>query len=211
MATPSDAGSKPVGVGIEVSELESAVSDGEDVAVSLGEAYVVSRQIAREKERLVSPLDVAMLIDQPDEGAVGVDERRKPTRVWAMGGGVEMPRGSVLWETLMRPVVVVLSLEAVESLLLGSKGFRGWSGCRRFQSFVKALVRSVLRGASWCDVLRPDAESDPPEGEGAESAQGIWLRKRDSVISSKNQRQPILPEKSHEDRSEEHTSELQSQ
>ena len=35
LATPMDSGSKPLGVGIEVSELEGAVGDGEDVVLSL--------------------------------------------------------------------------------------------------------------------------------------------------------------------------------
>jgi hypothetical protein len=122
LATPPDAGSKLVGVGIEVSELERAVGDGEDVVLSLGEAYVVSCEIAREKERLASPLDTATSIDQPYEGALGVDERWETGWIGARGRGVEMCRRSVLWETLVRPVVVVLRSEAVESLLLGGDG-----------------------------------------------------------------------------------------
>ena len=122
LATPPDAGSKPLGVGIEASELERAVGDGEDVVLSLGEAYVVSCEIAREKERLASPLDAATSIDQPDEGTLGIDERRETSWVRARGRGIEMSRRSVLWETLVRAVVVVLRSETVESPLLGGEG-----------------------------------------------------------------------------------------
>jgi hypothetical protein len=123
LATPPDVGSKPLGVGVEVSELERAVGDGEDVVLSLGEADIVSGEIAREKERLASPLDVAGSIDQSYEGVLGIDECGKTSWVRTRGRGVEMCRRFVLRETLVRPVVVVFCSEAVESLLLGREGF----------------------------------------------------------------------------------------
>jgi hypothetical protein len=80
--------------------------------LSLGEADVVSCEIAREKERLASPLDVADPIDQPNVGAVGIDERWETGWVGTRGRGIEVCRRSVLWEALVRPVVVVLRSEA---------------------------------------------------------------------------------------------------
>ena len=196
LANPADAWSKPVGVGIEVSEFERAIGDGEDVVFSLREAYVVSGEVAREKERLASPLDVATSIDQPNEGAVGIDERWKPSWIGARGRRVEMSRRSVLWKTLVRSVVVILCSVGIEASLLRSERLGCWSGCRSFQSFVKSLVRSVLRGASWCNVFGPDAKPYPPESECAEPAQSIGLSEWDPVICSKNQGQPVVPEKS---------------
>jgi hypothetical protein len=90
--------------------------------LSLGEAYIVSCEIAREKERLASPLDAAIFIDKPYEGALGVDERWETSWVRTRGRGIEMCGRSMLWETLVRPVVVVLCPIGIEASLLRSEG-----------------------------------------------------------------------------------------
>lgn len=117
MATPPKAGSEPIGVRVEVSKFKIAVGDSEDVMLTLGECDVISGDIGREKERLVSPLDSAARINEPDKGALGIDDCRKARGIAPRGGSVEMRRRLMFGQTLVWPLGVVLALEVVESFL----------------------------------------------------------------------------------------------
>jgi hypothetical protein len=62
----------------------------------------------------------------------------------------------------MRPVVVVLLDEAVESRLLLQDIRRCWFGRFPLQRPVHALVPAVLLRMAWGDALDPNPEAEPP-------------------------------------------------
>ena len=110
--------------------------------------------------------------------------RRRPQR-----------RGRFIVEGFVRPVEVVLGLEAIEFPLLPAK--TRCRGARRpgLQGLVHSLVRAVLLGAARLDPLVNDAELHPPYVQSAQ-AMDSGRRERRAVVAADRRRQTVLAEHS---------------
>lgn len=71
------------------------------------------------------------------------------------------------------PLVVVGLAEGIEATLLGAQIRLRRSGGLGLQGLVHALVCAVLLGLAGVDQFAADAETDPPDGQPGEPAQGI--------------------------------------
>jgi hypothetical protein len=98
----------------------------------------------------------------------------------------------------VRPDVVILGEEALKGALLGSHVGAGWSGGFALEDEMHVFVLSVLLGASRFNELWQDAESNEPDGEAREAAQGVGSE-RCPVVSADPVGKAELAEKSSKD------------
>src|SRR5438034_6804330 len=93
----------------------------------------------------------------------------------------------------MGPVVVVFEAELIEAALLCAQGRLGRARGLAFEGPMHPLVPAVLFGSTRLNQLRPNAEPDPPDGEGGQAAEGI-RRERGPVIGADPLGQPVVVE-----------------
>ena len=98
----------------------------------------------------------------------------------------------------MRSDLVVVETEGVESALLGAAIGSRRNGGFGLEIAVHAFVASVLVGRGWLDEIGEDAELDPPDGEGGESAEGRG-GKGDAVVGANALGEAKLTEEPAED------------
>ena len=109
-------------------------------------------------------------------------QRRSPKR-----------RGWFVVEGFVRPLEVVLGLEAVELPLLPAKSCRRRPRCPGLQGLVHSLVRTVLLRTAGPDPLMNDAELHPPNVQRAQSVDA-GRREWRAVVAADRRRQAMLAE-----------------
>lgn len=195
---PSKAGSKSVCLRVDMSELESAVADAEEIIGRLAQTDVLAIEIGREKEALVPPLDGTVRY-QAHVGALGITQRWEARWIQAGRARVKRRGRSSIRQASVRPLGVVLVSEAVEASLLSLHGWRRrWTRRSRLESAMEALVRSVFRWRGRLDVFGPDPQSHPPQTELTEAPEGVGLAEGDAVVGADDTWQPLLAKKSDE-------------
>src|SRR6266550_8005580 len=93
----------------------------------------------------------------------------------------------------MRPVVVVFEAKLIEAALLCAQGRLGRARGLAFEGPMHPLVPAVLFWSTRLNQLRPNAEPDPPDGEGGHPAEGIG-REWGPVIRADPLGQPVVAE-----------------
>src|SRR5437016_3742571 len=140
---------------MEFPEQDVVEVDGPHPVGSFLQSDVVLFQGLREEELLRFEAERACIRDEAHQVMAGVLGVRQAARVRARR---RVPDGSrrLLAECFMRPLVVVLSAEALEAALLAAAGAGGRPGRLGLQRAVHALVGPVLLGMAWRDALLGD-------------------------------------------------------
>ncbi len=186
-----------MGLRVDVSELEIAVTDAEEIVGRFAQAHVLAIEVGGEKETLVPPLDGTVGY-QAYLRALWITERRESRWIGARRARVEHPGRPSIRQASVRPLGVVLFPEAVEASLLGFHRWRRWTRSGRLESAMKALVRSIFRWRRRLDMFRPYPQSHPPQGEFTEPSESVRLAEGDAVVGADNTRQPLLSKEAEE-------------
>lgn len=120
-ATPPDSRNKPFGYWIQLSEFEFSVGNRQQIGIAFGNSHIVAGQIARQEQLVASPHNPPVRIDFPHLGVVRIDQCWKSGGVRARRTRVQMSGRSVVWQTRVRTLGVVLGSELIEAMLLSGK------------------------------------------------------------------------------------------
>lgn len=118
------------------------------------------------------PAHAPHLADPADLEVVGILRLDRPLRKGAVGGLIERS-GRLETERLVGPLVIEDIPELVEPALLSPQVFPRRLRCPSFERSVHPLMPAVLLRLSGLDLLRPDPQLNPPDGELREAAEGV--------------------------------------
>lgn len=163
-------------------------ADEPDLVIDFGNAHMLACKDRTEVD--FTPADADTSTARHLEGAVmaGILGRLR----------LEVPAGrgciQVAWveacQALMGALVVVYVQERIKALLLLQEVERGLL----LEGQVHAFMAAVLLRASGLDALDADTEAQPPDGEPAESEQGMGAGEGDAVVGADGVGQAEGPE-----------------
>jgi len=91
----------------------------------------------------------------------------------------------------MRPLIIVTLNEVIEPFLLLQKVVARWFGHFLLEGQVHPFVAPVLLWMARLDAFNRDPEPQPPDGEPAQTEQGMRRREWHTVIGADDCRYPI--------------------
>jgi RHS repeat-associated protein len=145
-----------------------------------------------QKQLFVLPSDGSSVIDFPDLEMAGIVNRRQRLRI--RSGRWDVQRGRpLLAKGLVRPFIVVLVNEPVESRLLAFECGLGRPRGLRFERAMHPLVCAILFGMSWHDPFDVDPKTNPPERKPGKPRQS-WRSERAAIVRQDGPRETVLAE-----------------
>src|SRR6266849_11062596 len=169
-----------------------------DAVVDLLESDgLLVERLGDEEQALLEPKRPGVRDALPDEMA-GILDRRNGAGVAPRRRPIPR-RGRGALEELVRPLVVVLSAEAIERALLGRERGSGRANRLRLERLMHPFVRAVLLRRRGAGALMLNAEPQPPDIE-LRQAVNPGRRERDTIVGANRVRQAVLAEQPVEDR-----------